>query len=90
RDGRGAGAAVEEVADGRYPAGIRRNVRGGHAVPWVAEAGVGGHHEAREPHISGDRDRCGEVDVILDSGKECVVRDDDCHHPVGVVAGPYG
>jgi hypothetical protein len=35
----------------RRPAGIGRNVRGGHAVPWAAEARVGGDHEAREPHI---------------------------------------
>ncbi|KFY26455.1 hypothetical protein V493_04079, partial [Pseudogymnoascus sp. VKM F-4281 (FW-2241)] len=71
---------VEEVADSRRLAGIGRNVQGGHTVPWVAEARVGGHHEAREPYIGGDGDWCGEVDVILDSGKERVIRDDHCHH----------
>ncbi|KFY56414.1 hypothetical protein V496_06705 [Pseudogymnoascus sp. VKM F-4515 (FW-2607)] len=48
--------------------------------PRVAGAGVRGDHEAREPHIGRDRDRGGEVDVIPDSGKERVIRDNNCHH----------
>ncbi|KFZ20514.1 hypothetical protein V502_03157 [Pseudogymnoascus sp. VKM F-4520 (FW-2644)] len=82
--------AVEEVADSRHPAGIGRNVQGWHTVLWVAEACVGGHHEAQEPHISRDGDWSGEVNVVPDSSKEHVIWDNDCHHAVGVVAGLYG
>ncbi|KFZ18587.1 hypothetical protein V502_04038 [Pseudogymnoascus sp. VKM F-4520 (FW-2644)] len=36
-----------------------------------------------------DGDGGGKVDV-LDSRKKRIIRNDDCHHAVGVVAGPYG
>ncbi|KFX89011.1 hypothetical protein O988_08801, partial [Pseudogymnoascus sp. VKM F-3808] len=48
----------------------------------VAEARVGGDHEPREPHIGRDGDWRREVDVILDSCEERVIRDDYCHHAV--------
>ena len=77
-------------SDGRHPAGIVRNVWRRYAVPWAAEAGVRGDHEAREPHFGRDGDRGGKVEVVPDSREERVIRDDHCHHAVGVVAGPYG
>lgn len=55
------------------------------AIPGIARARVGSHHEAQESHFGRGR----ELSVVPIARQEHEFRHNHCHHPIGFIAGSY-